>query len=348
MALPAAHPAFPCDLDGLLAAGVADGLTTLEVGALYRLVRFAWRQDPPCSLPGEDSSLAMVAGVTDEEWSRLRPRILLALAVTQTAPPTHGPAGGSTGRVSLGHTRRIYDDLAARAAKNAADKRAAGLASARSRGSTCSTGAEQVLNRCSAPVAAAPSLRSSSLSIPAPTLQRSSHQSAIQSAQSERSSGEDVIAVLGEGARAILAEKVSAWRREQSLRLLQEAIAKWRAAGLTTCPVSKSSEIAAGEHSDPARVEYLIGEADAMIAQEQARGRRCNPVGLVIAGVGLSEKRRGRPADVPMFVSERWAKLQASTLQLLEAQAALSAKLARARTAIQAADKVTAQGVGRA
>ncbi len=344
MSTPSAHPACPCDLDRLADAGVADGLSTLEVGALYRLVRFAWRQEPPCSLPGEDSSLAMVARVTDEEWSRIKPRILLALAVTQTAPPPHGMAGGSTGRLLLGHTRRVYDDLAARTAKTAADKRAAGLASARARGSTCSTAVQQPSNSRSTPVAASPSLRSSSGS--APTLQRSSPQSAIQSAQSERSGADDVIAVLGDGARAILAEKVSAWRREHSMRLIQDALVKWRAAGLTTCPVSKASEIASGEHSDPARVEYLIGEADAMIAQERARGRRCNPVGLVIAGLGMSEKRRGRPADVPMFVADRWSKLQASTLQMLEAQAALSAKLARAREALRAADKV--QGVGRA
>lgn len=337
MSLSPAHPAFPCDLDSLLDAGVADGLSTLEVGALYRLVRFAWRQDPPCSLPGEDSSLAMVARVTDEEWSRMRPRLLLALAATGCTPG---------GRLLLQHARRVYDSLTSKAQATSAAKRTAGLAGARARwqtDGTCQAGAKQPPS----PAIAAPSLRSSSPSVSAPTLQRS-FQSAIPSAQSERSGGEDVIAVLGEGARAILAERVSAWRREQSLRLLQDAIAKWRTAGLTTCPVTKANELAEGRHAEPARVEALIEEADAIIAQEKAKGRKCNPVGFVMHGLGESEKSRGRPAAIPLFVSERWSKLQASTLQLLEAQAALSAKLARARTALQAADKVTAQGVGRA
>lgn len=336
MSIPPTHPACPCDFDRFVESGVADGLSSLEVGSLIRLVRFAWQQDPPCSLPGEDSSLAMVARVTDEEWSRMRPRLLLALAATGCLPG---------GRLLLQHARRVYDDLAARAAKTAADKRAAGLASARARGSTCSTAAEQPFDSRSTPVAAAPSLRSSSHSVSAPTLQRPS-QSADPSAQSERSGGEDVIAVLGEGARAILAEKVTTWRREQSLRLLQDAIARWRTAGLTTCPITKAGELADGRHAEPARVESLIEEADGLVAQEKAKGKRCNPVGFVMHGLGESEKSRGRPSPIPLFVSERWAKLQASTLQVLEAQAALSAKLARAREALRAADKV--QGVGRA
>lgn len=328
MSLPVLHPACPCDFDGFVEGGVADGLSALEVGALIRLVRFAWRQDPPCSLPGEDSSLAMVARVTNEEWVRIRPRLLLALAATGCTPG---------GRLLLQHARRVYDDLAARAAKTAADKRAAGLASARARGSSCSTAVQQPFNSCSTAVAAAPSLRSLTPSTPAPMLPRSSPQSATPSAQSERP--EDVIAVLGERARALQAETVSAWRRREALRLLQDAIARWRAAGLTTCPVTKASDLADGPHSEPARVEALIEEADALIAQEKSRGRGCNPVGFVISGLGLSEKRAGRPAVIPLFVADRWAKRQASVLRLSEAQAALNAKLAMAREATKPGEK---------
>lgn len=327
------HPPFPCDLDRLLEAGVAEGLSTLEVGAVLRLVRFAWRQDPPCTLPGEDSSLAMVARVTDEEWLRMRPRLLLALAVTQTAPPS---AGGSTERWLLGHTRGVYDALATRARATSATKRAAGLAGAQARwqtDGTCMARAKQVPS----PAIAAPSLRSQNLSTPAPMLPRSSPQSATLSARTERP--EDVIAVVGERARALQTQTIEAWRRQQSLRLLQDAIARWRTAGLTTCPVTKASDLADGPHSEPARVEALIEEADALIAQEKSRGRGCNPVGFVISGLGLSEKRAGRPAVIPLFVADRWAKRQASVLRLSEAQAALNAKLAMAREATKPGEK---------
>lgn len=321
-------PACPLSFGGLIA--LADGCSAIETGALFRLVRFAWLQEPPCTLPDDDSSLAVVAGVTDDEWSRLRARLLMALAATHTAPPSRGMAGGSTGRLLLGHARRAYDELAAMAAKTAADKRAAGLASARARGGTGSTAVEQPLNRCLPPVAAAPSLRSSSLH--SPTLHRSSG-GAIQSAPPERSSDEDVIAVVGERARAILASKAAAWNREQSLRMLQKAISRWRADGLTTCPVLKAGELANSRHAEPARVESLIEEADGLVERERAKGGRCNPVGFVMHGLGESEKSRGRPSPIPLFVSERWAKLQAGTLQMLEAQAALSARLTSAREA---------------
>lgn len=141
--------------------------------------------------------------------------------------------------------------------------------------------------------------------------------------------------MLGEGAGAILAEKAAAWRRSQSLRLLQAAIADWRSRGLTTCPVSKAIELADGLHADPARVEFLIEEANGLVAAETARGRSCNPVGKVMHGLGESERSRGQPAAVPIFVAQRWATRQADTLRMLEAQASIDARLREARSALR-------------
>jgi hypothetical protein len=116
--------------------------------------------------------------------------------------------------------------------------------------------------------------------------------------------------------------------------MLQEAIAKWRAAGVTDCPLSKASELAGLEHADPARVEYLIEEASGMIARAKASGRSCNPVGFLISGLGASQARRGRPAEVPIFVAERWARRQADSLRLLEAEAAIRARMVAARDVV--------------
>lgn len=326
----------------MIEPGVAEGLSTLEVGSLYRLVRFAWHQEDPCTLPDEDSSLAMVAGITSEDWRRLRPRLFLALAATGCTPG---------GRLRLQHARRVFDDQASRASSTSAAKRAAGLAGARARwqqdgrrmadDGTCHSRAMQVPSE-------APSVRSerssdrSSLALP---LQRSSSQGAIPIAPLERSgaSGEEVIAIVGEGARAILTEKAEAWRRAQSLGMLQSAIAKWRAAGFTSCPVTKASELSAGRYAEPARVEALIEEADALVAQAKACGKRCNPVGFLIHGLGASERSRGRPSEIPLFVSQKWSKLQAATLKSLEAQAALHAKLRQASAVIQSAEKAARQ-----
>lgn len=334
------HPACPLDLACLVDSGIAETLSTLEVGALYRLVRFAWRQDPPCSLPGEDTSLAMVARVTDEEWARLKPRLFLALAVT---PAALHHAGGSTERLSLGHTRRVFEELAAKAAAISRQRSIAGRGNAKSERAVNEplTGRQRAVDEPSSARSAAPSLRSSSVF--APSLQGSPPQSANPSAQSERSSGEeDVIAVLGEGARAILVEKLASWRREKSTKMLQDAIAKWRAAGLTTCPVQKASEMAEGVYAEPARVEWLITDADAKIAAMNKGERHCNPVAVLIAGLGQSEKTRNRPADIPLFVAERWCKEEADSLQLMRAQAALNAKLNRARTVLNMAESVQA------
>lgn len=139
-----------------------------------------------------------------------------------------------------------------------------------------------------------------------------------------------MIAQLGEGARAILAERVAAWRYERSLRMLQNAIARWREAGHTTCPTTKASELARGAHAHPARVESLIEAADAVVAAGRGRG---NPVGVVIHGLDAGKQPHGRPAEITLFAAEKWAGLEASACRLMETQAAIHARLAQVASA---------------
>ncbi|HLO41673.1 MAG TPA: hypothetical protein VK176_11675 [Phycisphaerales bacterium] len=317
----------------IIAPAFLAALTTLELGATHRLVEAAWQSEPAGQLPDEDTFLAAVARITPAEWSAAKPAVLRALG---SAPhgTAHDPSCATAGHLVLQAVRSVYHATAAnvaqesaRAAEISAKRRAAGSAGAAAR---WQSDGKPMANAIHLP-SAAPSLRSSSPALSlAPTLHRSTPQSANQGAQDG-----DVCAVLGEGARALLELKAQDWRRTKALGMLQTAIAKWAAAGLTNCPVHKAAEMASGEHATPARVEYLIQEADGLIATEKAKGRRCNPVGLVIAGLGQSERSGGRPREVPLFVVSKWAKTESETLRLLEAQAAIQAKTTAARAAVQ-------------
>lgn len=323
------QPEFPAAIEQLAPDGVLDSLSALELGAWYRLQRAAWAQPEPCTLPAEDSFLAMVARITVEEWEAARPRLLLALAAsTDTAPPP--AAAGGTGRLTLGYARRVYESLACRAVEVRRVKQAAGRAGAESRWRQAGDGSCQAAAKhVPSPAMAAPSLRSEFSESSAPTLRRSN-----QSAKSERSEegAPDVLATVGAGARAILAEKARDWRRKKSLALLEEAIPRWGREGFTSCPVSKAWELVEHESASPDRVEHLVQSADAMIARFKAGGgsRRPNPVGLLISGLGLSGARRD-PVEVPLILAQRWASLESESVRAMESMAAIQARITSLR-----------------
>lgn len=324
---------FPLVIEDLSDGELLWELSSMEIGAGLRLLRTGWRQDDPCTLPDEDAFLATVARITDEEWSRVRPRIFLALSAT---------GGYPGGRVLLSRARRVYDTLSLAWDQ----KRSAGRASAAARARSSvgapepngrSTTVERPLNARSTTVAA-PSLRSSlPLALPLNRPTEQLNPGALQGAQ-------DVIALLGDGARAILDQKVEQWQLEKSLGMLQEAFSRWSKAGLTGVPLSKASELARCTHATPARVNYLIEDADGKIAHGKNTGRSVNPVGIVIHGLGESEASQGTPVPVPIFVTERWSRLQASTLQVMQAQAAISAKVNAAKTALGPSAPIQGRG----
>lgn len=297
-------------------------LSATELGAFYRLARLAWGMG--CTLPDDEAFLAAVARITPEEFATMRRRLLLTLAATQAAPGEN---------FVLEVSRRVQDSTLAAADRRRNQTAAATEAAARAKRARSTTVDDPSRIRHGSVTdplrIAAPPLRSQSFQPSAHPLERSNSERAIPSAPDQ-----DVIAQLGAGARAQLSDAVATWRRSKALGMLQDAIAKWRAAGVTDCPLSKASELAGGEHADPARVDYLIEEAGGMIARAKAAGGTCNPVGFLIAGLGASQARRGRPAEVPMFVAERWARRQADSLRLLEAEAAIRARMVAARDVV--------------
>lgn len=338
------HIACPLDLESFMTAGFVDGLSSLELGASARLIRAAWREEPPCTLPGEDIALAVVARCTDDEWARIKPRVFAALAAT----------GGTSGdRVLLGHARRVHDDLAARAAAETEQRRAAGRASAAARrgdpppptdrppGNGRSTGVERVLNERSTgvPLRSAPLL---SLVPGSSALSLNRSESRAQSERSERSEpAREVIAAINSDVQGLLEQKTAAWRARQSRVILELAIDAWRKAGLTTCPTSKALSLAALPAATPARVDYLVTHANDLISAQKARnaaGKKkpedpheppVNPIGVVIGGLGASERSRKRgPWEVPLAVAKRWQEAEADAIRAIEVQASINSRLA--------------------
>jgi hypothetical protein len=347
---------FPADLDALCVPGCLDALSAAEVGALYRLVRHAWQQEDPCTLVLQDDALAMVARVTKEEWAAMRPRILLTLVGTHPTPPgglhpageptEHAPPHQRVTRVTLGHARSVYLKLASASSRPPAARaappppppelsearRAAGLAGARSRWQSDGKTHGKNGNLPSFAMiekSARSSSESLALSLSAPS--SSMNQSALSlSAQGAESAGE-IAGILGgragaENAERQLAEKLARWKRDQSFSLLRTAWEAWSAAGLTTCPYAKIAEIASSEHATPARMELLIQDATAKVARAKASGEFTNPIGVVIFGLGLvTDPRRRRVADVPIFVSQRWDEKEAAAVRIFRAQIAIGA-----------------------
>ena len=273
-------------------------------------------------------------------------------------PTEHAPPHQRVARMTLGHARSVYLKLASASSRPPAARaappppppelsearRAAGLAGARSRwqsdgkpdGKThgkngnlpsfamieksARSSSESLALSLSAPSS---SMNQSALSSSAPNAQRAQEQ--------QRQSAGEIAGILGgragaEDAERQLAEKLARWKRDQSFSLLRTAWEAWSAAGLTTCPYAKIAELASSEHATPARMELLIQDATAKVARAKASGEFTNPIGVVIFGLGLvTDPRRRRVADVPIFVSQRWDEKEAAAVRIFRAQIAIAA-----------------------
>jgi uncharacterized protein YdaU (DUF1376 family) len=307
------RPIFPASLEAFAADGMLEPLSPSELGSFYLLLRASWSQEPPCTLPDDGPRLAMVARLTLKEWEAAAPRLLLAFSARR---------GPSADRLTLEAARKVYLQLADQAARGRTQRVAA--AQARWGGRRCGPDPARIRAACEPHPdrTAAPSLRPLH-SPPALSPQRSSPEELNPSA---RAPGEEVIAELSARARALGHQQLAAWRRSTALSLLQKAIGAWRVAGHTDCPIAKASELADAESASPERVDYLVEEAGGRLAKEQPPGRRFNPVGFVIAGLGLSERTRGRPCDVPIWVRQRWDKAESDQASLIQAAAAVRAR----------------------
>jgi len=312
---------FPFELDSLAPPGVVASFHTHELGAFYRLARFAWSSEPPCTLPDDGTRLAAIVGCSQEQLAELWPRILLAVE------PFHG------GRLLLPAAERIHRELSARQARRSAAGTKAiltrwGKLPGDDPGGGHDRGTGRIRRESESNSDASPRLQSSRSS--ALSLQRSSHPDDSQSAQT------GIIGVLSAGARAVAEDRVARWRRDRCREMIEKAVAAWTAAGYADPGFGpgKISELLDGPHTTPARVETLVSEASYLVEVHRAgkSERRPRPLGLLIAGLGLStDHRTGRarpPRPVALVASERWAKAEADALRTSEALAAIQARAA--------------------
>lgn len=70
-----------------------------EFGAFSLLAYHSWREDPPCSIPNDDSTLARIARLSDERWAECKHRVLAAFT------------SGSASRLYHKELRQTYDKL---------------------------------------------------------------------------------------------------------------------------------------------------------------------------------------------------------------------------------------------
>lgn len=65
-------PYFPLYVLDFAGSGRVEAMTTEAVGAYILLLCKAWHQDPPCSLPDDDRTLARWSRLSDDDWSSVK------------------------------------------------------------------------------------------------------------------------------------------------------------------------------------------------------------------------------------------------------------------------------------
>jgi len=313
------HPIpFPADLSGFVRPGALDALGPTEIGCLYRLTRLAWVSLPVGGVPASPSSLAVVAGVTPEQWGAVErllwpaadarlegdlvvfPRVVQAhLTLSQQADRRRQRTAAATAaRLNVTSTLRPRDVDVTRPSRSAAP-----------------------------PLRSDPERsKSEALSLQRPSRHIDPLPSAPQGAQT------GVLALLGDRARAIQETKLADWRRARCRGLLESAFAAWSKAGRTTAPYAKAMEIARTlEAPSPAVVETVIELA--------GDPRNRNPVGYLLVGLGLAEGRDGRRRvfDASLQAERGWATQEDEYRSLLRMSSSMEA--ARSASEIKASTR---------
>lgn len=69
-------PYFKFYIDDFLSSDDVRAMSVAEIGAYVLLLCTAWGQEPPATLPDDDTRLARWAQMTPEEWAKSRPAVL--------------------------------------------------------------------------------------------------------------------------------------------------------------------------------------------------------------------------------------------------------------------------------
>lgn len=95
-------PAFPFYPNDFASDSRVEAMSTEAVGAYILLLCKAWREEPPGTLPDDDSTLARWARLTPDRWTELRSTVLAPFTL------------GTDSRWHQKRMRRVFSELIAR------------------------------------------------------------------------------------------------------------------------------------------------------------------------------------------------------------------------------------------
>jgi uncharacterized protein YdaU (DUF1376 family) len=323
------HPDFPAALAPFVVDGLLEGLSTLELGALYRLLAYAWRNSPPCTVPRSRTSLVAVTGVTVEEWDAIKNRLFLALEMRLDDTDRNV--------IVLGAASRVYQSILAEADQRRQRTRNATEAAAKLRrerpGERQSTDRPSVTDplrtRHGSVTDAAPVLRFVSGS--APALAPSSE------SMNQRQSAQGAFSNQNQGAQARALSDAELADREAARGRLRRARWSWAAADRRQVPIRLIEELVRSRHCTEMRVAFVLSVIEDGGLREVNKGNLPpNPIGMLINGLG-AQRRPKAPWEIPLFFQREWEAL----LERRQELATHQARLDQARRA--AVDRLSAE-----
>lgn len=316
------HPEFPAALAPFVVDGLLEGLSTLEVGAAYRLLAYAWRNNPPCTIPRSRASLVAVIGVTFEEWDAIKTRLFLALGARLDATDANVIVLGAALNAfqalqAEADQRRQRTRNATEAAARAKRDRASPPPHARGRGDGPPSVTDPLRNRHGVVTDAAPSLRFVSGSAPAlaPSFESMNQRQSALSADSNTNQGAQ--------ARALSDAEIA--DRQAARGRLRRARWSWAASDRRQVPLQLIEELVQSRHCTEMRVAFVLSVIEDAGLREVNKGNvPPNPIGMLINGLG-AQRRPKAPWEIPLFFQREWEAELSRRQELASQQSRLDA-----------------------
>lgn len=318
-------PPFPSPVEAIAPAEIVAAWGATELGAYLHLVRCAWTRDPACSLPDDDTTLAMMARVRPEEWTATRARLLPVMR-------------SADGLVHFDHARRAFDALADQLSRRRSASRQANEArwgakeGSRPRppdpGGRSEPDADRIrfasdsdANRTKLRLALPESVQPRSVPNHSDELKRS--RDASEARFSDSNAGTlNASEGIFRRVRAKLAEATfplasDPKRRAFPARVIDDA-ARWAAVRFRDDQVEPA----------PMRVEFALERIRELVRTHP----HSNPAALLFAALGTPTVRNAapKPWDVPIAFAQAWRSRERAALDTLTKIAAARARAAAA------------------
>lgn len=342
---------FPASFEHLAPRGALEAMSAEVLGAFYRLLRFSWTQEPPCTLPADEDILLEVARVPRERWRAVH--LGLSLAYTpQDDGRLHNPAARlHFDRLIAGFERRkVASQVASGARWNPDGRDRQGRdggdhdppggrpAWPMSVPELCESDAIRMRIGCESHPkrTAAPS---SSSALPSKPLAPAPQRSGEPNSKSASGSGPECATgaqgtpekakttfdkkAAGKAAREAgvdLTDLLTDLDRRAAWNRLEHATWPWAEEGRTNLPPGMAFELANGKHATEKLVAFVLEEIDGIARRQKAQGiAPPNPIALLISGLGA--QRKGKAPWTPSFWFEKhWEQMHKNKALLVAMQ----------------------------